>query len=335
MKAMQLSQPGPIERSPLELVELPDPQPSRGEVRVRVSCCAVCRTDLHIVEGDLERPPRLPLIPGHQIVGTIDALGEGCSRLRTGMRVGIAWLRHTCGRCRFCTTVRENLCPFSRYTGFHEGGGFAEYALVPEDFAYEIPDTFDDVAASPLLCAGIIGYRALKRSNPPPNDGRLAIFGFGSSAHIIIQIARHRGMEVYVVSRTSSHQELARHLGATWAGSDAKQMPQKVQSAIVFAPAGSVVPPALELLDSGGTVALAGIHMTPIPPLDYDRLLFRERDIHPVTANTRDDARELLAEAAAAGVRPHVVRYALEDANRALLDMKVGKLDGTAVLVLA
>jgi propanol-preferring alcohol dehydrogenase len=332
MKAMLLSQPGPIDQAPLVLSDVPDPSPGPGEARVKVRCCAVCRTDLHVVEGDLV-PEKLPIIPGHQIVGVVDALDVGCRRLKVGMRVGVAWLRHTCGVCRFCTTGRENLCESSRYTGYHADGGFAEYALVPEDFAYELPDEFDDVQVAPLLCAGIIGYRALQRCNLRPRE-TLGIFGFGSSAHIVLQLARQRGHEVYVVTRGASHQQLAREMGAAWCGPDAAQLPKRVSAAIVFAPSGAVVPTALAALDRGGVVALAGIHMTPIPELDYQAHLYGERDIHPVTANTREDGRKLLAEAAAAGVRPRTVRYALGDANRALSDMKAGRVDGTAVLLI-
>ncbi|HEX4056199.1 MAG TPA: zinc-dependent alcohol dehydrogenase family protein [Tepidisphaeraceae bacterium] len=330
MKAMSLTQPAPIESSPLALIELPDPSPGPGEVRLAVRCCAVCRTDLHIVEGDIH-PPSLPIVPGHQIVGIVDRLGSGCQRLKLGMRVGAAWLRHTCGSCRFCRTERENLCPYSQYTGFHANGGFAEYAVVPEDFAYELPSAYDDISASPLLCAGIIGYRALKRCDLRPG-GKLGIFGFGSSATIVLQIARHRGHEVYVISRSRNHQQLASSMGATWCGSDASKLPTPLDGVILFAPAGPLVLPALSALDSGGTLALAGIHMTPIPSLDYDRYLYRERDIHPVTANTRTDGRELLAEAAAAGVRAHTSVYSLKDVNRALQDMKADRMNGTGVI---
>jgi len=331
MRAMVLEQSGPIESSPLMLRDVPDPTPGEGEVRVRVSCCAICRTDLHVIEGDLP-PAKRPVIPGHQVVGVIDGLGPRCSQHRIGDRVGVAWLRHTCGQCRFCTTGRENLCPFSQYTGYHADGGFAEFACAPEDFVYAIPEQFDDAHASPLLCAGIIGYRALLRSNVRDGE-KLAIFGFGSSAHVITQIARRRGCEIYVISRGKSHQQLARELGATWVGDDAAKMPAKPQAAIVFAPAGEVVLPALACLDRGGAVALAGIHMSPIPPIDYDTHLFQERDIHPVTANTRDDGRNLLREAAAAGVKPRVRTYRLEQANEALADLKQGRIDGTGVLL--
>jgi propanol-preferring alcohol dehydrogenase len=317
---------------PLQRRDMPIPVPGQREVRIRVSCCAICRTDLHIIEGDLP-PAKRPVIPGHQIVGIVDQLGPNCSRLKIGDRVGIAWLRHTCGKCRFCAAGRENLCPFSQYTGYHADGGYAEFAIVPEDFAYEIPEVFDDVHASPLLCAGIIGYRAMLRSGVKGGE-KLAIFGFGSSAHVVLQIARRRGCDVYVVSRGGSHRKLATELGAVWVGEDANAMPAKPQAAIVFAPAGEVVLAALSCLDRGGVVALAGIHMSPIPPLDYDTYLFQERDIHPVTANSRDDARNLLRESAAANVVPHVRTYPLDRANDALIDLKHGQIDGTGVLLL-
>jgi propanol-preferring alcohol dehydrogenase len=331
MKAMLLSELAPIERGPLQLVERPTPRPCPSEVRVKVRCCAVCRTDLHVIEGDLPRHT-LPIVPGHQVVGVVDQLGANCRRFRLGQRVGIAWLRHTCGTCQFCRAGRENLCEQSRFTGYHGDGGYAEYAVVPEDFAYEIPDAFGDVDATPLLCAGIIGYRALKRCALPAG-GTLAIYGFGSSAHVVLQIARHRGSDVYVVSRAQSHLDLARKLGAKWVGLDAREMPIRVNSAILFAPAGSLVPIALENLEKGGTLAVAGIYVSQVPPLDYEQHLFYERDLRSVTANTRADGRELLAEAAEIPIRPRVTTYPLEDANRALQDLKGDRINGTGVLL--
>jgi len=332
VRGMSLHQIARIETSPLKLDNVPPPIPVADEIRLKVHCCAICRTDLHVIEGDLPRA-RTPVIPGHQVVGTIDQLGPNVRDFKIGDRVGIAWLRHTCGVCRFCTSGRENLCEFSQYTGYHADGGYAEYAVVPAAFAYRIPPAFSDTDAAPLLCAGIIGYRALKRSGLQ-SGGRLAIFGFGSSAHIVLQIARARGCEVYVVSRTPNHQQMAKDLGAAWVGDDVSTMPQKATAAVVFAPSGKVVPAALESVDRGAAVALTGIHMSPIPELNYDRLLFNERDLHPVTANTRADARELLAEAARIPVKPLTKLYPLEDANRALQNMKDGKIDGTGVLVL-
>jgi propanol-preferring alcohol dehydrogenase len=330
MKAMVLEKSGRVETSPLRWMELPDPQPGPGEVRLKVRCCAICRTDLHVIEEELP-PQKRPVTPGHQIVGIVDRLGQGCRRLRIGQRIGVAWLRHTCGECGFCKSGRENLCESSRFTGYHADGGYAEYAVVPEDYAYEIPDAFSDVDATPLLCAGIIGYHALKRSNLP-RGGALGIYGFGSSAHVVIQIARHRDCPVYVVTRGEGHRELARQMGAAWVGEDAAEMPVNVDSAIIFAPAGELVPPALEALKKGGTLALAGIYMTPIPQLDYEKHIFYEMTIASVTSNTRADGRELLAEAAEIPIRPHTTRYALTDANRALQDLKSDRISGTGVL---
>jgi len=332
MKAMVLEEYGPAESGPLKRRERPDPRPGPGEARVAVKACGVCRTDLHVIEKDLP-PAKRPVIPGHQAVGVVDALGEGCTRLKLGQRVGIAWLRHTCGQCRFCGRGRENLCESQRFTGYHADGGYATAAVVPEEFAYEIPDAFGDVDATPLLCAGIIGYRALKRSELP-DGGRLALYGFGSSAHVVIQLALHRGCQVYVVTRGESHRQLARRMGAAWVGERAEDMPVRVDSAILFAPVGELVPPALEKLEKGGTLALAGIYMTPIPQMDYERYVFYERNIHSVTANTRADGRELLAEAARIPIRPHVTTYPLAEANRALADLKNDRVSGTAVLVM-
>lgn len=332
MKAMVLTHTADIHTGPLTWQEIPDPVPGPREVRLRVRCCAICRTDLHIIEGDLPEAKR-PIIPGHQIVGTVDALGEGCRRFQIGQRVGVAWLRQTCGQCRFCLTGRENLCAAQQFTGHHADGGYAEQTVVPEPFAYEIPEAFDDQSATPLLCAGIIGYRALSRSRLP-EGGRLAIFGFGSSAHVVIQIARHRGCEVYVVTRGEGHRRLARAMGAVWVGEDANEMPVKVESAILFAPVGDLVPPALAVLDRGGTLAVAGIHLSDIPALNYERFLFYERDLRSVTANTRDDGHGLLAEAAEIPIQPHITTYPLAEANRALEDLKDDRINGTGVLVM-
>jgi propanol-preferring alcohol dehydrogenase len=332
MKAMVLQRTGDIHTSPLELMEQPPPQPGPSEVRLRVQCCAICRTDLHVIEGDL-RQEKLPIIPGHQVVGKVDAIGSRCQQLTLNQRVGVAWLRYTCGQCEYCQANRENLCEAARFTGYHAHGGYAQYAVVPEPFAYPIPGVFSDLDAAPLLCAGIIGHRALKRSQLP-RGGTLALYGFGSSAHVVIQIAQHRGSDVYVVTRGERHRELARRMGAVWVGENASDMPVKADSAIIFAPAGELVPPALEALNKGGTLALAGIHMTPLPEMDYQRYVFYERDIHSVTCNTREDGRQLLAEAAEIPIHPHTTQYALKDANRALQDLKDDKINGTGVLVM-
>lgn len=333
MKAMVLNKRKPIEENPLTFTEVPDPEPKPGEIRVRVRACGICRTDLHVVEAELP-PVKTPLIPGHQVVGIVDTLGEGSSRYKIGDRVGIAWLRKTCGECGFCTSGRENLCESQRFTGYHADGGFAEYAVVPEDFAYRIPDIFEDVEATPLLCAGIIGYRALKRSRVKDGE-RLGIYGFGSSAHIMIQIALHRSCEVYVCTRGGGHGELAKKMGAKWVGSASERMPEKMDSSIIFAPAGELVPVALKDLQKGGTLALAGIYMTPVPEMDYGECLFFEKDLRSVTANTREDGRELLEEAAEIPIRPRTQPFPIEDANRALQALKHDRISGSGVLTIS
>ena len=301
-------------------------------MRVRVRACGLCRTDLHVIEGDL--PSRkLPLVPGHQIVGVVDRLGAGAARFREGDRIGIAWLRHTCGSCAYCRSGHENLCEFSLFTGYHANGGYAEYAVVPEAFAYAIPPIFDDAEATPLLCAGIIGYRALQRAEVP-SGGKLGIWGFGSSAHVTIQVARARGCEVFVATRGEKHQALARELGAAWVGGATDPLPAKVDGGILFAPAGEIVPAALRSIEKGGTLAVAGIWLSPIPGLDYERELFYERNLRSVTANTRVDGEGLLREAAAIPIRPRVTTFPLEEANRALQLLRSDQLDGTGVLLI-
>ena len=332
MRAMVLERVAAIGSSPLRLMDVAEPRPQAGQVRLRVRCCGICRTDLHVIEGELPSK-KLPIIPGHQVVGVVDMAGAGCTRLKAGRRVGVAWLRHTCGRCDFCGSGRENLCEASEFTGYHADGGYAEYAVVPEEFAYEIPDGFDDVSAAPLLCAGIIGYRALRRSNLP-RGGTLAIYGFGSSAHVVLQIARYRGCRTFVVTRGENHRQLAREMGAEWVGENAAEVPEPTDSAIIFAPAGELVPPALRSLKKGGTLALAGIYMTPVPEMDYEKHLFYERNVCSVTANTREDGRELLAEAARVPVRPHTKVYPLAEANAALQDLKADRIRGSGVLII-
>jgi propanol-preferring alcohol dehydrogenase len=331
MKAMLLSENRPIAASPLAPSDVPDPLPGPGEIRVRVSVCAVCRTDLHVIEGDLP-PVRLPLVPGHQVVGRIDLRGEGAVRFAPGDRVGIAWLHRACGACIFCRAGRENLCVAPLFTGYHRNGGYAEYAVVPEPFAYPIPEAFSDAEAAPLLCAGIIGYRALRRAELPPG-GRLGIFGFGSSAHIVMQLARHRGCEVFVCTRGAGHRDLALAMGAAWAGEDPAAMPVRLDSAILFAPAGELVPPALRCLEKGGTLSLAGIHMSDVPSMNYEECLFHEKTLRSVTASTREDGYELLREAAAVPIRPHVMPFPLAEANRALRMLKRDEIKGTGVLI--
>jgi alcohol dehydrogenase, propanol-preferring len=332
MRAMSLSNPALIDSSPLSLVDLPQPKPAPGQIRVKVRFCGVCRTDLHVTEGDLP-PVTDHIVPGHQVVGVVDALGEGAHRFALGNRVGIAWLRWTCGKCRYCLAGNENLCPYAQFTGYHENGGYAEYAVVPEEFAYSIPPELDDVSAAPLLCAGIIGFRALRQARVQPGC-RLGLFGFGSSASIAIQVARHWGCSVYAMSRDEKHQRLALELGATWAGPTTAPPPEKLDSAILFAPVGTLVPTALEALDSGGTLAVAGIYLTDIPPLNYEKHLFHEKSLRSVTANTRHDGEELLRVAAEIPLLPRTTLYPLTDANRALQELKQDKISGSGVLAI-
>jgi propanol-preferring alcohol dehydrogenase len=330
MKAMVFRQSADVGKRPLALEELPVPEPGPDQVRVRVRVCGVCRTDLHIVEGDLP-PAKRPVIPGHEVVGIVDRVGTGVRAIKEGDRVGIAWLQHTCGRCEFCLDRRENLCLEARFTGYHADGGYAEYAVAPAAFAYPIPGAFTDEEVAPLLCAGIIGYRALRLSGVKPGQ-RLGLYGFGASAHITIQVARHWGCEVFVCSLREEHRALARELGARWVGGAAEPPPEKLHGAILFAPAGELVPPALRALRRGGTLAIAGIHLSPIPAIDYDHDLFGERAIRSVTANTKQDGLDLLREAAAIPIRPRTQRFRLEDANAALQALKAGTIRGAGVL---
>jgi propanol-preferring alcohol dehydrogenase len=329
---MVLSRTGDVSGNRLELREYATPEPDTGQVLVKIHVCGVCRTDLHVVEGELPGLT-LPLIPGHQAVGTVVRMGRDVLDLREGDRVGIAWLQGTCNMCEFCTSGRENLCEAARFTGYRVDGGYAEYAVLPARFAYPIPPIFSNEDAAPLLCAGIIGYRALRLSGIKPGQ-RLGLYGLGASAHIAIQIARHWGCQVYVSSLKATHQELARQLGAVWVGGSSGMPPDRLHGSIIFAPAGELVPPALRALERGGTLALAGIHMSPIPSLDYDREVFGERVIRSVTANTRQDGLDLLREAAAIPIKPHTVRFPLEDANRALQELKAGTFQGAAVLTM-
>jgi len=333
MKAMLLEHDGDVTTNPLNIRDLPLPEPGLGQVRVKIHVCGVCRTDLHVVEGELP-PVTRPIIPGHETVGIVDQLGPGVTQIKEGDRVGIAWLQGTCRTCEFCQSGRENLCAHATFTGYHVHGGYAEYALVSEYFAYPIPDIFSDEEAAPLLCAGIIGYRALRRSQVQPGQ-RLGLYGFGASAHITIQIALHWGCEVYVCSLRKEHRNLARQLGAVWVGEATDMPPRTLHSAILFAPAGELVPPALRALEKGGTLALAGIYMTPIPPLDYTLDLFQERTLQSVTANTRQDGLDLLKEAAAIPIHTHTTPFPLEQANCALQELKAGRIQGAAVLSIA
>ncbi|MFH1998180.1 MAG: zinc-dependent alcohol dehydrogenase family protein [Planctomycetota bacterium] len=331
MKAMLLRRAGPIESRPLEGVDLPIPSPGPGEIRIKVRACGVCHTDLHTVVGELD-PPLKPVVPGHQIVGIVDELGPETRRFREGERVGMAWLYKTCRTCAFCRRDQENLCVDAEFTGYHAHGGYAEYTVVHEDYAYAIPELFTDEEAAPLLCAGIIGYRSLILSRARPGD-RLGLYGFGAAAHIVIQIARHRGMEVFVFSRGNRHLEMARDLGAAWTGHTGEMPPAKINSSIIFAPAGSIVPEALKHLDKGGTLALGGIYMSPIPTLDYQEHLYDEKTVRSVTASTRRDGEELLKVAAEIPIRTRTQAFPLREANEALHRLKMGKINGEAVLI--
>ena len=333
MRALVVREPGPLESHPLVRVERPVPSSAPGEILVRVDACGVCRTDLHVAEGDL--PSRRPeVIPGHEVVGRVAARSVGAERFAIGARVGVAWLHESCGRCRFCARGAENLCLAPRFTGWDVDGGYAEWCAVPEAFAYALPESGAAREIAPLLCAGIIGYRAWAQSGIQPG-GRLGLVGFGGSAHIVIQIARHFGCEVYVLSRGGRHRELAIELGATWVGESTEKPPHPLDAAILFAPAGELVPPTLEALDRGATLVVAGIHLSAIPPLDYPRHLFQERKLQSVTANTRTDGEELLRLAAAIPIRTRTVPYPLEDATQALLDLKHDRIRGAAVLEVA
>lgn len=328
MRAWRVGTPGPADGAPVRAQAEPIPVPAAGELLVRVLACGVCRTDLHVVEGDL--PVHRPgVVPGHEIVAEVVC---GAGDFAPGDRVGIPWLRHTCGVCRYCRRGAENLCPQSRYTGWDADGGYADYTTVPADFALPLPAGYGDEELAPLLCAGIIGYHALLRADLP-EGGVLGIYGFGGSAHLTAQVALARGARVHVMTRGTAARDLARGLGAASVQGPADPPPEPLDSAILFAPAGELVPPALEALDSGGTLALAGIHLTDTPPLDYQRHLFRERQIRSVTSNTRAQAREFLAFAEQHRLHVTTHRYDLGAADRALRDLAHGRFDGAAVLV--
>jgi len=327
---MILKEPRPIEERPLVMAEVEKPEPGPKEVRLKILTCGICHTDLHVVEGELPTK-KLPIIPGHQIVGTVEAIGKKVSRYKVSDRAGVAWLNFTCGKCEFCLKGKENLCEKARFTGYDVDGGYAEYTTVSEDFAYPIPELFSDIEAAPLLCAGVIGYRALRLSEIE-KGGRLGLIGFGASAHIVIQIAKHWGCQVFVFTRSEEHRRLARELGADWTGKAEDDPPSKIHSAIIFAPAGKLVLDALRVLGRGGTLALAGIYMTPVPELDYQKHLYDEKTVRSVANSTRKDAEGLLKLAAEMPIRTEVQEFPLTEANRALLLLKQGKIQGAGVL---
>ncbi|HME10178.1 MAG TPA: zinc-dependent alcohol dehydrogenase family protein [Bryobacteraceae bacterium] len=329
MKACVLDSPAPIETAPLIWRDIPRPSPQAGQLLVQVRACGICRTDLHVIEGELPRS-KMPIVPGHQVVGVIAEQGSGATRYPIGTRVGIAWLHATDGTCEYCRAGKENLCEHPSFTGYTVDGGFAEYALAEQDFVYPIPDGFADEHAAPLLCAGIIGFRSLRLANLPKN-GRLGLYGFGAAAHVAIQVAHYWGCEVYVCTRDERHQKLARELGAVWAGGTIDAPPKLLDSAIVFAPAGEIVPAALKALNKGGTLTLGGIHMSPIPQFDYD-LIYGERVMRSVANNTREDGRDFLKIAAEIPIHTEIERFAMQDANRALNALKNDAIRGAAVL---
>jgi len=329
MKACSLNDPARIETNPLQFADVPAPNPAKGEVLIRVHACGVCRTDLHVIEGELV-PRKSPVIPGHQVVGVVEKLGESSRRYAIGSRVGVAWLHYTDGVCEYCRRGEENLCDNPTFTGYSVNGGYAEYIVAPEDFVYAIPEAFTDEQAAPLLCAGIIGFRSLRLSGIKPGS-RLGFYGFGAAAHVAIQVARHWNVTVYASTRDARHQKLALELGAAWTGGTLDAPPEKLDAAIVFAPAGEIVPAALAALRKGGVLVLGGIHMSAIPSFSYD-LLYQERMIRSVANNTRQDGEDFLRIAAQIPVRMHTQVYPLSEANRALNALKNDAIEGAAVL---
>lgn len=337
MKAFQLRRPSPVTERPLIWADAPQPVPRPDEVLIRVHACGICRTDLHVVEGELP-VRRSPLIPGHQVVGEVTTLGSEVTEFSLGERVGIAWLHRTCDACLNCLSGRENLCDSPQFTGWTVNGGYAEYAVVPARFAYRLPQGFDDLQAAPLLCAGIIGYRALRLTGIDADEAdwsgiRLGLYGFGAAGHVVIQLARARGATVYVCTRDRErHQSLAAELGAQWVGGAMDAPPVKLDASIIFAPAGELVPPALKALEKGGTLVLGGIYMSPIPQFEYS-LIYGERVVRSVANNTREDGQEFLLEAARIPVRTHIQTFPMQDANEALIALKSDAIRGAGVLV--
>lgn len=326
MRAMVLTQAG----QPLRPVDFPDPEPGEGEVRIRISACGVCRTDLHVVDGELTHP-RLPLVPGHEIVGVIDKAGAGVSHLRIGQRVGVGWLGHTCQHCAYCREGRENLCDDPLFTGYTRNGGFATHAIADARFTYPLGSVGTDAQAAPLLCAGLIGWRSLMMAG---EGRRLGIYGFGAAGHIILQVARWQGREIFVFTRPGDQdaQDFARSLGAVWAGGSDEMPPERLDAALIYAPVGALVPAALKAVRKGGRVVCGGIHMSDIPSFPY-RWLWEERQILSVANLTRRDAEEFLSLAPEIGIVAHVTTYPLEEANAALDDLRSGRLQGAAILI--
>ncbi len=332
MKAQVLYKADDVKNHPLQLQDIDIPRPLQGEILIKINVCGVCRTDLHVVEGELSLTT-LPLIPGHQVVGIVEECGPGVQDLQLGDRVGVGWLQATCGKCRFCLSDQNNLCEQATYTGWTTQGGYAEYMIAQSHFVYPIPEGYSDQEAAPLLCAGIIGYRSLKLMDIADWKGkRIGIYGFGAAGHIVIQLLRAWGAEVYVCTREKAHQELAQELGAVWTGSATDNPPALLDGAVVYAPAGEIVPAALQALDRGGRLILAGIHMSPIPSFSYD-LLYGEKMIKSVTNNTKEDGIEFLKEASRIGIKTHFKTFPLEDANKALCALKNDYIKGAGVLM--
>jgi propanol-preferring alcohol dehydrogenase len=330
MKAMILHNPQPIENRPLTLIDLKVPEPKSHEILIENVVCGICHTDLHIAEGELPLKKR-PVIPGHQVVGMVIKKGSAVKQFHEGDMVGVAWLHSTCGSCTFCRQGSENLCESSQFTGLDVNGGYAQFMVIPAQFAYSLPEKFSPNQAAPLLCAGIIGYRALRLSKAKKGE-LLGLYGFGASAHVTIQVARHWECKVFVFTRGTEHQNLARKLGASWVGHPKDEPPEKLNSAIIFAPAGSLVLDALEALQKGGTLALAGIYMSTIPEMDYVRHLYHEKTIRSVANSTRADGKELLALAVEIPIHTEIQRFSLQEANEALLALKTGKINGAGIL---
>ncbi len=329
MRAMVLSAYQSVEENPLQLMDIPIPVPGPDEVRLRVQLCGACHTDLHTVEGDI-LAPKMPVIPGHQVVGVVDAIGKDVRGIEVGARIGVPWLYDACGKCAYCMAGDENLCPSARFTGFHVDGGYAEFVLVRASYALPLPAQLSNEQAAPFLCAGIIGYRSLRKADLHPGE-RLGLVGFGASAHLAIQVARHWGCDVYVFTRSPEHRRHAEALGAVWVGGADDQPPVQLDRAVIFAPAGKLVPKMMAKLRPGGTLAINAIHMSPIPPMPY-RLIYGERTLRSVTNATYRDGLEFLKLALEIPIRPTVQLYDLDDANQALVDIKHSRLNGEAVL---
>ncbi|MHA1721339.1 MAG: zinc-dependent alcohol dehydrogenase family protein [Promethearchaeota archaeon] len=331
MKAMILKKTAPIENSPLKYMEIPKPEPQKDEIRIKLRACGVCHTDLHEIEGDLPMMKK-NLIPGHEIIGIIDKIGENVDNFKIGDRVGVPWLYSSCGTCKYCKRSQENLCNDAKFTGYHVNGGYAEYMIASSKYAYLIPEIFSDAEAAPLMCAGVIGYRSIKMSQIKPGE-TLGLFGFGASAHIVIQIAKYWNCDVFVFTRSKNHQEHARKLGASWVGTSKESPPKKIDRAISFVPSGLIIPDILRVLDKGGTLAINAVHLTDIPPISWD-LIYFERQIISVANVTREDAIEFLKLAPEIPIKTEIHTYDLKDANSALQDLKNSKFNGAAVLII-